>query len=173
MTQYDHDSETSRSTLQQVAADFAGTVPNLYRTLDRHSLSLEAFVQLEHLLERHGRLPPDEQALVVLEVAVHNECTYCQGVFSREAARAGVDTRTIAEVVARRPLGQHRYRYLLEATRQIMERRGCLGRAQVGLFEERGVSHEDLLEIITIISTFTLATYANNLLHTRIDPEYR
>ncbi|MCG5495493.1 MULTISPECIES: carboxymuconolactone decarboxylase family protein [Ectothiorhodospira] len=173
MTDHDVDSEASHSALQQVAADFAGTVPNLYRTLDRHPLSLEAFVQLEHLLERHGRLPPDEQALVVLEVAVYNACIYCQGVFSKEAARAGVDNQTIAEVVAGRLPGQLRYRYLLEATRRIMELRGCLGRAEVGLFEERGVSHEDLLEIITIISTFTLATYANNLLHTRVDPEYR
>jgi alkylhydroperoxidase family enzyme len=54
-----------------------------------------------------------------------------------------------------------------------MEARGHLGGAEQELLAEAGVDQRDLLEIVTIIATYTLATYVNNLAGTRIDPEFR
>jgi len=32
---------------------------------------------------------------------------------------------------------------------------------------------DDMLEVISVVGLFTIATYSNNLMRTRIDPEYR
>ena len=51
-----------------------------------------------------------------------------------------------------------------------MTETGNIGRAEVSLFEERGVSFEELLEIIAIISALKLVSYANNLAQNNICP---
>ncbi len=170
----DNSRETgSREILREVARVFDNTVPNLYRMLARSPVALEAFVRFENILERHGCLSRDEQAIVALEVAMRNRCDYCRGVMSREARESGVTEESIEAIIqGRKPENAH-HRLLVETTRRIMSESGCLGNAEVMVLEERGIDLERLLEIVAIIAAFTLATFANNLSNTRIDPEYR
>ena len=163
----------TRSILHEVAATFEDNVPNLYRMLARSQVALTAFVRLEDILERHGRLSRDEQAIVALEVAMSNRCNYCRGVMSREAREAGVADDTVTAVLHGFEPMESRYRYLVDATRRLMADSGDLGQAEVAMFEEKGITFDELLEVVSIIATFTLATYANNLSRTRLDPEYR
>jgi AhpD family alkylhydroperoxidase len=165
--------DETRGILEQVARSFDHTVPNLYRTLAHSPVALETFVRFEEILERRGSLSRDELAVVALEVALRNDCDYCRGVFSREAREAGVGHDTLAAILDGLDPVRVRYRVLLTATRRLMSEKGRLGRAEVTLLEERGLAFGELLEIIAIIGAFTVATYANNLAHTRIDPEYR
>lgn len=167
------DTEDTGAILRRVAAEFGDTVPNVYRTLARHPAALDAFVEVERILERRGRLSRGEQAVVALQVALHNECEYCQGVFTHEARAAGIPSRCVSRMARGEAPANRRYAALVAATESIMQRHGALGRAQITLFEERGVTLEELLEITTIISAYTLATYANNLVRTRVDPEFR
>jgi len=162
-----------RNTLQQVAEHFGDVVPNLYRTLANNPAALDGFVQLEGILEHSGCLPRDEQAIVALVVAAHTDCLYCQRVLSLEADEAGVTDHDVQTIVNKQTVRHPRYAVLVDATLRIMQKHGRLGHAERALLEERGVAFEQMLEIITIISTYSLATYANNLAQTRIDPEYR
>ncbi len=163
----------AREVLREVAKTFDNIVPNLYRTLAHSPVALETFVRFEEILERRGSLSRDEHAIVALEVALRNDCDYCRGVFSREAREAGVGQDTLEAIMDGLDPVCVRYRVLLSATRRLMSEKGRLGRAEVILLEERGLVFEELLEIIAIIGAFTVATYANNLAQTRIDPEYR
>lgn len=165
--------EKTVAIFRKLAEQFGNTVPNVYRTLAHNPVALEAFVRIEEILESDGRLSRAEQGLVALEVAVANECPYCQGVFSLEARNNDVAEECVEHVMARGLPEEPRFRAVVEAARRIMESRGQLGRAEITLFEDRGVSLEELLEITSIISAYTLATYANNLARTRIDPEFR
>lgn len=164
---------TADEVLKAVSATFDDNVPNLYRMLARSPVALSAFVHLEHILERHGQLSRAEQAVVALEVALGHKCNYCRGVMSREAREAGVADDSIQAILHGFEPAQPRHRLLVGATRRLMAASGGIGLAEVTLLEERGVCFEELLEIIAIIGAFTLATYANNLARTRIDPEYR
>lgn len=169
----DEDESGACGLLKEVAATFDDNVPNLYRMLARSQVALSAFVRLEDILERHGSLSRDQHAVVALEVAMSHKCNYCRGVMSREARESGVDDDCIEAVVHGFEPADPRYRLLVDATRRLMSEAGSISRAEVALLEERGMPFEELLEIIAIISAFTLATYANNLARTRIDPEYR
>lgn len=167
------DKDRTDSLLAQVAAEFDDTIPNVYRTLARHPAALEAFVRIEHILDSRGHLEASERAVIALEVAVRNECPYCQGVFSHEARNCGVPAECVSRIIEGQSPGNPRLRALVETTRRVMATHGNLGRAERAVLEERGVSQEDLLEITTIIAGYTLATVANNLSDTRVDPEFR
>ncbi len=167
------DENAADKVLQAVAATFDDNVPNLYRMLARSPVALSAFVRLEDILEHHGQLPRAEQAVVALEVALVHKCNYCRGVMSREAREAGVSDDSIQAILHGSEPTEPRHRLLVTTTRRLMTVSGYLGQAEVALLDERGVPFEELLEIIAIIAAFTLATYANNLAGTRIDPDYR
>lgn len=128
---------------------------------------------MEEALGDHGHLSRAEQALVALQVALETGCEYCQHVFRREARDSGVDTNSVNRILTGRTPAEPRHAALLDATRRVMQHHGALGRAELSVLEERGVALGELLEITTIISAYTLASYANNLAATRIDPEFR
>ncbi len=92
-------------------------------------------------------------------------CNDCRGVMSREARDSGVSVRAFLHGFEP---GDPRYRLVLNATRRLMTETGNMGRAEVSLFEERGGSFEELLEIIAIIAAFKLVSYANNLAQNQI-----
>lgn len=159
--------------LRRIAGEFDNRVPNVYGTLARHTVALQAFVQMEEALEHHGHLSRAEQALIALQVARETGCEYCQQVFRLEARDSGVAADSIDRVLAGLAPEEARHAALLDATRRVMQCHGALGQAELSVLEERGIALGELLEITTIISTYTLASYANNLASTRIDPEYR
>ncbi len=94
-------------------------------------------------------------------------------VLRRSCASFRVESHSVDRMMAGDLPLEPRLRVIVEVTRRILEVRGHLGRAEMLIFEDRGVTFEDCLEITTIIAAYTLATYANNLGHTRVDPEYR
>ncbi len=164
---------SSDKLLEKVAGLFGGTAPNVYRMLAKNPAALQSFVEMEHALETEGQLSAGEQAVVALEVSVQTGCAYCESVFVSEARRHGVDEAAIKAICAGEMPGAERERLLVRATRRIAQTHGRLGRHEIADFEAQGLHSSGLLEIITIFAAYTLATYTNNLLRTRIDPEFR
>lgn len=147
-------------------------VPNLYRTLAVAPNVLAGFVALDEKLMQ-GSLCERERLLVGLLTALENDCPYCRAALSREAAEAGAAHEAIDAALTQARIADARLDALLIATRRIIETRGRLPRAEIAWLEQRGLGQSALVEIIATVSEFTLATYANNLLRTRIDPEFR
>lgn len=173
MTADSSEGDRREAILHRIAKEFDNRVPNVYGTLARHTAALQAFVQMEKALEDHGHLSRAEQALIALQVALETGCEYCQHVFRLEARDSGVDTDSVDRILAGQAPTDPRHAVLLDATRRVMQCHGALGQAELSILEERGVALGELLEITTIISAYTLASYANNLAATRIDPEFR
>jgi AhpD family alkylhydroperoxidase len=162
--------ETER-VLARVATRFDGVVPNLYRVLARSPAALNAFVALEAVLDHAPLLGRGAHALVALEVAVQARCRYCEGVFVKEAAAAGVARESVEAV--RRGAWPAAPADVVAATRRLVATDGRLGRVEIAGFQNRGLGEAELLEILAVIATYRFATAANNLARTRIDPEYR
>jgi alkylhydroperoxidase family enzyme len=159
--------------LARVARLFDGVVPHLHRVLARSPVALRAFVDLEAALDGAPTLGRGAHALIALEVALAAGCRYCEGVFVKEAAAAGVAPASVDAV--RRggvPTAADDAR-VVRAARRLIESDGRLGRFEMAEFARRGLGERELLEISTVIATYALATRANNLARTRIDPEYR
>jgi len=165
--------DSTEALLNKVAGLFGGIAPNVYRVLARAPAALRAFIETEHALETEGLLTEGEQAIVALEVSVYTGCEYCESVFVSEARRLGFDDTVIKTICAGGLPPTDPAQVLVRATRRIVQTHGRLGRHEIADFDEKGLPPAKLLEIITIISGYTLATYTTNLTRTRIDPQYR
>ena len=148
-------------------------VPNLFRTLMGNPAVARGFIALDDQLEADGVLTPAERLTVGLITALHMDCAYCRAALSKEAAEAGAPADVIAAILRDTVPDDARPRALLTATRRLVETKGRLPRAECAHFARMGLGEAALLEIIAVIGVFTIATHANNLMRTRIDPEYR
>jgi len=134
---------------------------------------LAGFMALDERLEAEGVLDPAERLMVGLMTAQHVECAYCQAALTREAQEAGADADMVTAILDNALPDRLRARALVQATRRILETHGRLPRAEIAHFARFGLDEAALLEVIAVIGEFTIATHANNLVRTRIDPEYR
>lgn len=159
--------------LAEMRTVYPAGLPNLFRTLKGNPAVLSAFLALDSELEAHGRLTPAERLLVGLITAEHVECGYCQAALSKEAVEAGTPEPIVEALLDRGLPNDDRARTLAQAARRILELHGRLPSSEIAHFERRGLDEASLLEIIAVVGEFTIATYANHLKRTRLDPEYR
>jgi len=159
--------------LEQVRSAYPEGVPNLFRTMTGNRAVLAGFMALDARLEAEGVLEPAERLMVGLITAQHMDCAYCRAALSREAQQAGADADIVTAILNNVLPDRLRARALVQATQRILEEHGRLPRAEIAHFSRFGLDEEALLEVIAVIGEFTIATHANNLVRTRIDPEYR
>jgi alkylhydroperoxidase family enzyme len=159
--------------MQHVRVAYPNGVPNLFRTLSGNRAVLAGFLALDDRLEDEGVLEPNERLIVGLITAQHLDCGYCQAALSEEAKDAGTDADIITAILSHTAPSQPRARTLVDATQRILETHGRLPRAEIAHFSRNGLDEAALLEVIAVIGEFTIATQANHLMRTRIDPEYR
>jgi len=159
--------------LEQVRSAYPEGVPNLFRTMTGNRAVLAGFMALDARLEAEGVLEPAERLMVGLITAQHMDCAYCRAALSREAQQAGADADIVTAILNNALPDRLRARALVQATQRILEAHGRLPRAEIAYFARFGLDEEALLEVIAVIGEFTIATHANNLVRTRIDPEYR
>jgi len=159
--------------LKEIAAMYPHGMPNLYRTLLHNPAALSGFIALDAKLGAHGCLSPKERILVGLITAREAGCSYCKAALSTEARAAGAPDETINAIIENDLPDDSRSQVLAQATARLLELSGRLPKAEIAYFRQRGLSESDLLEVISVVGLFTIATYANNLMRTRIDPEYR
>ncbi len=158
---------------EQVRMAYPKGVPNLFRTLNGNRAVLAGFMALDKRLEAEGVLAPAERLMVGLIAAQQLDCTYCQAALSKDAQEAGADADSVTAILHNRLPDHLRSRALVQATQRILETHGRLPNAEIAHFARFGLDEEALLEVIAVIGEFTIATHANNLVRTRIDPEYR
>jgi len=159
--------------LARVSSAYPEGVPNLLRTLTANPAVFAGFVALDESLERDGVLSACDRLLVGLIAALDMDCAYCRAALSKHAREAGTPADVIAAVEGRTPPGGYRTRALVEAAQRILATHGRLPQAEIAHFGRQGLDRAALLEIVAVIGEFTIATHANNLMRTRIDPEYR
>ena len=163
----------AESLLAELRVAYPAGVPNLYRTLLGNPAVLSGFVALDLKLEAHGRLSPAERLLVGLVTAREVDCAYCRAALSTEARAAGAADAIIDAILHSAQPEDARAGALAGATARVLELHGRLPRAEIAHFARQGLEEADLLEVIAVVGLFTIATYSNNLMRTRIDPEYR
>lgn len=164
---------TAEDLLDKMRATYPDGLPNLFRTLRGNPAAVSGFTALVLELEAHGRLSGAERLLVGLMTALEADCVYCRAALSKEARDAGAPEQAVAAILEGGLPEDARLRTLVQATTRVLSLRGRLPKAEIAHFRNRGLTEADLLEVISVVGLFTIATYANNLMRTRIDPEYR
>lgn len=170
---FDTAATAAEDLLEKVRAAYPEGLPNLFRTLRGNPAVVAGFIALDLELEAHGRLSAAERLLVGLITAREVGCNYCRAALSKEACDAGAPITDVRAILEGSPPDDQRLRTLEESTTRLMRYHGRLPKAEIAYFRHRGMTEADLLEVISVVGLFTIATYANNLMRTRIDPEFQ
>jgi len=164
------DEDTLRVRLNAI---FPNGLPNIYRTILRNPRVMAGLVSMKEYLAG-GTLSEAERCLAALEVANYCECGYCIVALSHYSVHdIGVSKEFIDAAANGELPADRRLAMVVSATRALLASRGKLGRAELASYEERGLSFEEVLEIIGVIGEYTATTFSANLDRTRVDPEYR
>lgn len=158
----------SRPVLEATANAF-GFVPNLHAVLAESSVALQALDGLFALVGNSG-LNPQEQQTVMLTVSVFNECGYCVAGHSYVARSVQVDEAAVQALRESKTLPPNtRLAVLRDFTATVLKERGRAGGAPLAAFLAAGYTHQNALEVLTIVAAKTLSNYANTLARTPPD----
>lgn len=160
--------EASKAVLVATQAAY-GFLPNLHATLAESPVALQALDGLFALIDKSG-LTPAEQQLVMLAVSAFNRCEYCMAGHTYLARAVKLDETALQALRQGRPiLGHPRLQALRHFTEAVVRERGLVGDAPLEAFVAAGFTHQNALEVLTIVAAKTLSNYTNNL--TRTPPE--
>jgi len=132
---------------------------------------LDTFKQLTERFDQQTSLSPVEREVVIFAVARHNGCELCVAYHSM--LMAGVAPERLAELRGERAYADERLAALDGFTRAVLDRAGDVDRAAWARFLAAGFTHQQALEVVLGVGTYTLSTFANRLLEVPVDGPLR
>jgi uncharacterized peroxidase-related enzyme len=145
-----------------------GFIPSPVARLVTQPTVAGAFVQMNGLWE-HTALTPLEREVVIMVVAVENQCSYCVAMHSAMLARRVTAPTLIQALRAGDALADQRLEALALFTRALMKGRGEVPENVWAQFRGAGYDHAAALEVVLGVATYTLSTFANRLTQAPLD----
>ncbi|MDX2299891.1 MAG: carboxymuconolactone decarboxylase family protein [Xanthomonadaceae bacterium] len=164
--------EAARDTLTRVAKHY-GFLPNLLGGLAEAPAALHGYIALS---EQFGKcsLDAQEQQVVLLATSVINECGFCVAAHSFVARNAAkLDDANLQALRSGGKLPDARLDALAQFTRAVVNERGWVNSAVLDAFLAAGFSKAQVLEVITGVALKTLSNYANHVLETPVNAQFK
>ncbi|MFC7304887.1 carboxymuconolactone decarboxylase family protein [Streptomyces monticola] len=157
----------SRRALQRIERQL-GYVPAAAARLASSPHLLEGFQRLSGMFEQ-TTLEPVAREVVIMTVAVRNDCHVCVAMHSGKLSRLGASRETVDALRERRPLGDERLEAVRRFTLEVLDRAGAVGDGEIEDFLSHGHTEQNALEICLGIGAYTLSTFANRLVRAPVD----
>jgi uncharacterized peroxidase-related enzyme len=154
--------------LLETVKKLLGGAPNLFRMVANSPAALEGYVGMLGALAK-GALPAATHERIALAVAEANGCDYCLSAHAwlgknvakldddeMAANRRGISNDVRADAAVR-------------FARQVMERRGRVGDAELRAVRDAGYSDAQVIEIVQHVALNTWTNYINGVAQTAID----
>lgn len=152
--------------LLEAAQKAWGFLPTLHGSLAESPVALEAYTTLFGLVGQ-STLTPQEQQVVYLAVSVLHGCSYCVAGHTYLGRSVVLPEPAIQALRDGQPIAvDARLQALRRFTEEVVRERGFTGDAAVDAFIAAGFTRANVLEVVTVIATKTIANYANHLTHT-------
>ena len=161
----DADSKTAQ-TLNAVKAGL-GMIPNLFFTLARSPVVLDAYLQFSGMLD-NGRLTARQREIVALAVAQDNSCEYCLSAHTLLGKGAGLSENDIR--LARHGKAEHPADNAVSILAQkLVQLRGQLAPTDVQDVRNAGLDDGLIIEVIANVTVNIFTNYTNLVAGTDID----
>lgn len=162
----------SRDTLANINKQI-GFVPNLMAGLAEAPAALKGYMGLS---EQYGKssLSAQEQQVVLLATSVINTCGFCVAAHSFVARNmAKLDDASLQALRSGEALPDPRLNALAQFTRAVVNERGWVNGKTLDAFLAAGFSKAQVLEVITGVALKTLSNYANHVLETPVNEQFK
>ena len=141
---------------------------NVTKTIANAPAALDIFFAIHRALPRSS-LAREEREVIELSMAVINGCHYCIPAHILGARDGGLEEADIAAIVEGRAVTPSRLRLIQETLHALLDTKGKLSDADFTDFQARGVTPQQMIEIIADIAHCTLTNYTNRLANTDFD----
>lgn len=168
-----HTQETAPETSKQILGAVEqkmGFVPNLFAYIAESPAAIQAYVQLDQLLNQTDLAGQDLQ-LVLLTTSVTNRCEFCVAAHTAGATKAKVDADTLAAVRRGDNPSNAKQAALVQFVRTLVNERGWAPEASVQAFLDAGYSRENVFDVTTAVGLKTLSNYSNHMAQPELNPE--
>ncbi|MFD4141862.1 carboxymuconolactone decarboxylase family protein [Streptomyces sp. NPDC058572] len=149
----------SRRSMEAVTRNL-GQLPRAVARLAASPHTLDGFLELSALFEQ-TTLEPVAREVVIMTVAVRNECHVCVVMHTGKLRKLGADAELIAALVEQRLLCDERLEAVRRFTLDVLATSGGVGDEALRAFFAHGFTSQNALEVVMGIGTYTLSTFAN------------
>ncbi|MGW8333568.1 carboxymuconolactone decarboxylase family protein [Streptomyces sp. NPDC055897] len=123
---------------------------------------LDGFLKLNALFEQ-TTLEPVAREVLVMTVAVRNECHVCVDMHTRRLRELGAEEALLTALRERRPLEDPELDAVRRFALAVLAKAGGVEDESVKDFLSYGYTEQNALEVVLGIGTYTLSTFANRL----------
>ncbi|MEU8957363.1 carboxymuconolactone decarboxylase family protein [Streptomyces sp. NPDC048518] len=153
--------EASRQAMRKTAAAF-GKVPDAVARLAGSPELLNGFLELSAAFEG-STLDPLAREVVIMTVAVRNECHVCVSLHTGKLRALGAGPEVASALRAGRALDDERLDAVRVFTLEVLVAAGAVAEDRLAAFLAHGYSERNALEVVLGIGTYTMSTLANRL----------
>lgn len=154
--------EGSRATMAAMADAAGGVVPEAVAQLAASPELLTGFLDMTARFDR-CTLDPIAREIVIMTVAVHNDCHICIAMHTGKLRKLGAAPELAAALREKRALDDERLDAVRVFTLEVMATAGAVDTRSVDAFAAQGYTERNALEVVLGVGTYTISTYANRL----------
>jgi uncharacterized peroxidase-related enzyme len=152
--------------------DAMGFVPNVFRKLAEEPAALEAYLDLDQLLDQSVLTAPEKQVALLAASRV-NLCHYCVAAHSGGAKKAGVDGAVIKALRDGRELPDAKLEAVRAFTERVVEDRGFVSEEALQAFLNVGYTPRHVIAVILAVTMKTLSNYTNHIAEPPLDEQLK
>ncbi|WP_338672031.1 carboxymuconolactone decarboxylase family protein [Streptomyces sp. SCSIO 30461] len=156
--------QAARKALETVSANL-GHLPEAVSAVARLAESpelLTGFLHVSGAFER-GTLEPVAREVVIMTIAVRNDCHVCVVMHTGKLRALGADEHLTAALCEQRPLPDERLEGVRQFTLAVVAAGGAVSDDELRRFLTLGYTKRNALEVVLGIGAYTMSTYANRL----------
>ena len=154
--------EGSRQAMRNVAAAWGGKLPEAAARLANAPELLNGFLAMSDSFD-NCTLDPLAREVVIMVVAVRNDCHICIRIHSARLRAHGADTVLIAALRAQEALSDKRLEAIRVFTLAVLATAGGVDDDTLQALLAHGYTERNALEVVLGIGTYTMSTLANRL----------
>jgi alkylhydroperoxidase family enzyme len=146
-----------------------GFFPKMHQILAEAPLTYEIYNTALDGLSNRSTFSPVEQELIMLTASYENRGNYSMAGHTLRAERRHVPADVITSLRDGLPLTDAKLQTLRTFVRDVLEKRGHIGDAELLKFLNAGYTKRQALEVLTGLVAKLISDFTNALAHTELD----
>jgi uncharacterized peroxidase-related enzyme len=161
--------EPAKAILEAIKSKM-GTIPNTYKMMANNPSLLVAYMKADETFRKDSGFTPQEQEVILLSIAVYNECTYCVAAHSFIAKhQSGLSKEIIDALRDRKVLPEAKYEALSKFAVSLTKERGFPSQEATNDLKQAGYTDQHVAGVITGVGMKTLSNYINHISEAEVD----
>ncbi len=144
-----------------------GKVPVVFQTMSHSSAMLEGYLNLNAAVEKTS-LSPKLREKIALVVGETNNCNYCLAAHTAIGEKSGLRNEEMLQ--ARQGQAEDsKTQAILKFAKAVVQKRGQVADADVNELRKEGVTDQEIVECVLVISINLLTNYFNHVADPTVD----